>query len=164
MLIQDTVKSLNDLFDTVEVLNELIQTSTDRSKGFADAAGAAKKPELVALFQRHSTDCAAAVAELQRLVNSIGGTPKSGGTLAGTVRRCSVKAKGIIGDADIAWLEEMKRVEDRAATAYARALTAALPPQIHSALQLQHYAAVRNQNFIRDLYSCRKAPNDAILG
>lgn len=163
MLIQDTAKSLNDLFDTAEALNGLIQTSTDRGKGFAEAARAATKAELAVLFQGQSAGCAAGVAELQWLVTSIGARPKSSGTLAGAVRRFWMKAKGIIGDGDMAWLEEMKRIEERAAAAYTKALTAGLPPQIRSALQLQHYAAVRNQNLIRDLYDCHKAPNDTVL-
>jgi len=164
MLIQDTVKALNDLIDTVKALNDLIQTSTDRRKGFAEAAATATKSELKVLFQRHSADCAAAVIELRRLVASIGGTPKSSGTLAGMVHRSWLKLKTVISDPNIAVLEEMERAEGHAATAYAKALAAGLPPQIHGVVQLQHYGAVRNRNLIRDLHSCHKARNEAVAG
>jgi len=164
MLIQDTVKVLNDLIDTVKALNDLIQTSTDRRMGFAEAAGKATKSELKALFIRHSADCAAAVIELRRLVASIGGTPKSSGTFAGMVNRSWLKVKTAIGDANVAALEEMERTEDRAATAYAKALAAGLPVQIRCVVQLQHYGAVRNRNLIRDLHSCHKVRNEAVTG
>jgi len=162
MLIQEAVKMLGDLIDTVQVLNDLIRTSTDRKRAFVEAAGKATTPELKVLFQRHSADCAAAVIELQRLVRSIGGTPKSGGTVAGIGHRSWLKLKTAIGDANVALLEDMVRSEDQAAKAYTKALTAGLPPQIRSVVQRQHYGAVRNLNLISDLHHCHTISIEAV--
>ena len=162
MLIQETVKVLSDLIDTEQALNDLIRTSTDRKRGFAEAAGKATRSELKVLFQQHSADCAAAVVELQRLVSSIGGTPTSGGTVAGMGHRSWLRLKTAIGDTNVAVLDNMARAEDRAATAYAKALTATLPPQVRSVLQLQHYGAVRSRNLIRDLRNSDKAKKEAV--
>jgi uncharacterized protein (TIGR02284 family) len=142
--------------DTVKVLNDLIQTSEDGKKGFAEAAKEATKPELKTVFERRSADCGTAAIELQQLVESLGGKPKDSGTIAGAAHRGWTKVKTAVGDANIAVLEEVERAEDKAKAAYAKALTAELPQNVLSVVQRQHDSAVRNHDIIRDLRNSYK--------
>jgi len=148
--------------DTVKVLNRLIQTSEDGKKGFAEAAAEATKPELKTLFQERSVSCDAAAMELQVLVDSFGGTPTDKGTVAGAANRGWAKMKAIVGDPNIAMLEEVERAEDKAKAIYAKALTAKLPLQSRDVVQRQHDGAVRNHDLIRDLRNSYKAAKEAV--
>ncbi len=138
----------------VKVLNDLIRTSEDRRRTFADAAREATRSELRILFQRRAIDCGTAVIELQRLVRSLGGRAKRRGTVAGMVHRIWARAKTTLGDANIAMLREVECIEGQAKAAYARALDARLPAHIRSTVQLQHYGAIRNHGLIHDLRRC----------
>ena len=151
---------LND--DTVKVLNILIQTSEDGMKGFDEAAKAATKADLKTVFHQRSLDCAAAVTELQALVETLGGTPKDSGTIAGAAHRGWTKVKATVGDANIGTLEEVESAEDKAKAAYTKALSATLPPQVRSVVQRQHDGAVRNHDLIRDLRNSYKAKKEAV--
>lgn len=143
--------------DLVAVLNKLIRISEDRKLGFSQASRESDEQSLFDLFQRRSTNCAAAVTELQFHVRSLGGIPKAGGTFAGIIRRRWMQLKAAIGGNDDALFEELKRNESLARTAYSSALAKALPQQICRAIRLQHYAAIRNYNLICDLRSCHQA-------
>jgi len=142
---------LND--DTVKVLNNLIQTSEDGMKGFDEAAKAATKADL---------KTAAAVTELQALVETLGGTPKDSGTIAGAAHRGWTKVKATVGDANIGTLEEAESAEDKAKAAYIKALRATLSSQVRSVVQRQHDGAVRNHDLIRDLRNSYKAKKEAV--
>ncbi len=148
--------------DTVKVLNSLIQTSEDGKKGFAEAAKEATKPDLKTMFSQRSIDCETAVVELQRLVESLGGKAKDSGTVAGAAHRGWTKVITSVGDANISVLEEVERAEDKAKSAYAKALTATLSEQVRSVVQRQHDGAVRNHDIIRDLRNSYKAAKEAV--
>ena len=147
--------------DTVKVLNELVQTSEDGKKGFADAAESATASELKLVFHRRSLDCATAATELQDLVKTLGGTPKDCGTMTGAAHRGWAKVKATVGDANLGMLKEIERAEDQAKAAYTKALTVRLPPEVHLAVQRQHQSAVRNHDLIRDLRSSYRAAKHA---
>jgi len=146
--------------NTVKVLNDLIQTSEDGKMGFAEASKEATKPELKTMFHQRSTDCASAVIELQQLVESLGGTPKESGTVAGAAHRGWTKVKATVGDANIGTLEEVERAEDKAKATYIKALSAKLPPQVRTVVQRQHDGAVRNHDLVRDLRNSYKAAKE----
>ena len=147
--------------ETIKVLNGLIQTSEDGKMGFAEASKEATKPELQTIFHQRSADCASAVIELQQLVQSLGGTPKDSGTVAGAAHRGWTKVKATVGDANIGTLEEVERAEDKAKATYIKALTAELPQEVRSLVQRQHDGAVRNHDLIRDLRNSYKATKEA---
>jgi len=147
--------------DTVKALNDLIRTSEDGKIGFAEASKEATKPELKTMFDRRSADCASAVTELRHLVQSLGGTAKDSGTIAGAAHRGWTKVKATVGDANISTLEEMERAEDKAKSAYIRALTVKLPDPVRSVVQRQHDGAVRNHDLVRDLRNSYKAMKEA---
>ena len=147
--------------DTVKVLNNLIQTSEDGVKGFAEAAEEATRPELKTIFTQRSLDCGIAVTELQRLVISLGGKPEDSGTIAGTVHRGWAKVRTAVGDPNIAMLEIVECAEDKAKASYKKALSARLPPNSRSVVQRQHDGAVRNHDLVRDLRNSYKAAQEA---
>ncbi len=147
--------------ETVTVLNDLIQTSEDGKMGFGDAAKEATTTELKTMFQTRSADCALAAVELQGLVESLGGTPKDSGTVAGAAHRGWAKVKATVGDTNLGMLEEVERAEDKAKAAYTKALTAKLPQQVRMVVQRQHDGAVRNHDLIRDVRNSYKAQKEA---
>ena len=148
--------------DTVKLLNNLIQTSEDGKKGFAEAAEVATRRELKTMFRMRSRDWATAAIELRALVQSIGGTPKDSGTIAEVGHRGWAKLKTAVGDANIGMLEEVERTEDKAKAAYVKTLTTKLPQQIRVVVQRQHDGAVRNHNRIRDLRNSYSATTEAV--
>ncbi len=148
--------------DALELLNNLVQISEDGKKGFSEAVDKAVKSELKIIFQRRLADCGSAVIELQRLVESIGGTAKDGGTVAGAARRGWPTLKAAVGDTDIALLEEIERAEDEAKAAYEKALIVELPQQIRNVVRRQHAATVCNHDLIRDLRDSYKAAKESL--
>lgn len=148
--------------DTVKVLNDLVQTSEDGKKGFAEAAESVTTPELKTVLHQCSLDCAAATIELQALVKSLGGTPKDSGTIAGAAHRGWTKVKATVGDTNIGTLEEVESAEDKAKAIYIKALKATLPPQVRTVIQRQHDGAVRSHDLIRNLRNSYKANKAAV--
>lgn len=147
--------------EAVKVLNRLIQTSEDGTKGFAEAAREATQPELKTVLQTRSADCGAAVIELQALVYSLGGSPLDSATVGAALSGDWAKVRATAGGADITMLKELERAEDRAGAAFVKALGVKLPPQVRSVVQRQHDGAVRNRNLMRDLRNSYKAARGA---
>ncbi len=143
--------------DTIKVLNDLIQTSEDGKKGFAEAGEGVTKPELRTMFQKRSSECGTAIIELQALVKSLGGVPEDSGTIIGAAHRGWTKLKTSVGDANLGMLEEVERAEDHAKASYAKALKATLSSQVRTVVQRQHDGAVRNHDTVRDLRNSYKA-------
>lgn len=145
--------------NAVRVLNDLVQTSEDGRKGFAEASDEATRPELKSFFQRRSDDCAIAATELQSLVQSLGGTVEKSPAVSDTGHPGWDKAKTTIEDANVTVLEQVEHAEDKAEAAFAKALTAVLPQQIRNVVERQHNGAVRNHDHIHDLrISYKEAP------
>ena len=140
---------LND--DTMKVLNDLVQSSEDSKNGFVEAAHDATKPELKCFFQRRSGDCETAVAELQALVQSLGGAPNTVDKSAVAADRDWSKMKPVVGNVNLYTLAEVEHAENRAEAAYVKALSTVLPQSIRSVVQRQYNGAVRNHDHIRGL-------------
>lgn len=137
--------------NTINILNDLIATSEDGKKGFAEAASDATNPELKEILQRRAVECADAATELQSIVQSIGGSPETTGTVAGAAHRGWVKVKSAVTDSNVAVLEEVERGEDHAKAAYNKALKGDLPMPIRSVLERQAQGTLRNHDLIRNL-------------
>jgi uncharacterized protein (TIGR02284 family) len=146
--------------NTISILNNLIATTEDGKKGFAEAANDATNPELKEIFQRRSAECKDAAIELQSIVLSIGGTPEKAGTITGAAHRRWIKVKSAVSESNTAVLEEVERGEDHAKAAYSKALKADLPSPIRTVIERQRDGAIRNHDLIRRLRdSFRKAAN-----
>jgi uncharacterized protein (TIGR02284 family) len=139
------------------VLNELIQTSQDGRKGFAEAAERVHNPALKTLFSDRAAECARAAVELQELVSALGGEPEHGGTVAGAMHRGWVKVKSAVTDPDQAALEEVERGEDHAKAVYAKALKADLSGPMRAVVEKQYQGVLRNHDRVRNLRDSQRA-------
>lgn len=149
--------------ETVKVLNDLIQISEDGKKGFAEAARDATASELKTLFTKCSTDCGLAVTELQGFVKSLGGEAQASGTISGAANRGWTRMKAMVGDANIAVLEQVEHAEDTAKQAYAKALgDTSLTKLVRDAVKRQQEGVVRNHDAIRSLRNRYKAEKEAV--
>ncbi|MFC6338470.1 PA2169 family four-helix-bundle protein [Pseudomonas sp. CCM 7891] len=109
--------------ESISVLNDLIETSRDGQEGFKTCAEDIKHPELKALFQQRSLDCATGAAELQAAVRALGGDPQDSGSVSGALHRGWVDVKSMVtGKDEEAVLNEAERGEDHALKAYKEAI------------------------------------------
>ena len=146
--------------DTLDTLNTLIETSKDGEYGFRTSAEYLRRPDLKQSFMTRAEECRAGAAELQDLVQALGGDAESGGSAAGAVHRGWVAVKGkLSGYDDAAILNETERGEDVAMSAYQRALDGQLPANVHSVVARQYEGVKRNHAQVRMLRD--EARNDA---
>ena len=105
--------------DVIEVLNNLIEYSSDGEKGFRESADDVRNPELKAFFLQRAGECANAAAELQSEVRRLGGEPEASTSLSGDLHRSWVNLKSMLtGKDEAAVLNEVERGEDHALKAY----------------------------------------------
>lgn len=143
---------------TINTLNNLIETCKDGEYGFKASADHAVDPQIKSLFLTRSQDCRQAAAELQTLVLQQGGKPEDSGTASGTVHRGWVAVKGTLaGYTDLAMLEETERGEDTALARYRDALKEELPLDIRDVVEAQMQGVKRNHDQIRNLRNQYKA-------
>ncbi|MGQ0622723.1 MAG: PA2169 family four-helix-bundle protein [Panacagrimonas sp.] len=137
--------------DIVNTLNELIQTSEDGMKGFAEAASKATDFPLKTELHNRSHLCAKAAQDLQAMVRSLGAEPEHGGSIEGAVHRGWIAVKAAFGNSDVAVLEEVERGEDHAQAVYRKALQTDLPQTVRTLVDEQYQGVVRNHDRVRDL-------------
>lgn len=146
-----------DRDDIVATLNDLIETARDGEQGFRTCADNAKAPDLKTLFQDGARRCAAAIVELQRVVQLYGGTPETSGTVAGALHRGWVDLRSIISKSDdLAILEECERGEDHAVSVYRKALQQELPADVRALVERMYEGTVRNHEAIRQLRDAKR--------
>lgn len=89
---------------------------------------------------------------MQTLVQRLGGTPDTGGSLSGAVRRGWAEIKeAVSGRDDLAVLEEVERGEDKAVAAYLDALDEALPEDVRNVIERQYLGVLENHHRVREL-------------
>src|SRR5438309_8744458 len=108
---RDFAKELQMSKDSaVKILNDLIETSEDGKKGFAEAVEKSADPKLKMLFNDCAMQCEDAAQELRHAVQILGGQPETGGSLAGAAHRGWLSAKAAVkSDSNAAVLEEVER-------------------------------------------------------
>ena len=147
-----------DTKDTISVLNDLIETSKDGEKGFTKCANDLQTTGLKSVMVKRSQDCAAATAELQQLVLSLGGEPENDTSLGGDLHRRWVGLKELVtGQDDTAILNECERGEDVAKKSYSDALDKDLPPNIRAVVQKQYQGVLRNHDQVKVLRDAARA-------
>lgn len=140
-----------DTTSVVKALNDLIETSQDGTKGFAEAAEKATDASLKAELRKRSQQCASAAQELQAFVMSMGAEPEQGGTLKGAAHRGWIAVKAAVSDSNVAVLEEVERGEDYAKAAYKKALKLELPLPLRNVVERQYEGTLRNHDRMREL-------------
>jgi uncharacterized protein (TIGR02284 family) len=142
--------TIND--DTIDILNDLIETSKDGEYGFRTSAEQARASDIKQLFNQRADECRQAAADLQSMVVQLGGTPEDSGSTAGAMHRGWVAVKGTLtGYSDKAILEETETGEDSALESYRKALAADLPPAARALVERQMEGVKRNHAQVRML-------------
>lgn len=138
--------------DTIDTLNNLIETSKDGEYGFRTSADHIRQPVLKTSFIRRATECGQAARELDQLVVKLGGTAEDTGTVAGAAHRGWVAVKATLsGYTDLAILEEAERGEDSALASYRSALDDDLPAEARATVERQYEGVKRNHAEVRKL-------------
>ena len=110
--------------ETISTINNLIETLKDGEKGFKEAAGAVRDPQLKSLFQQYSQQRHRFASELQAQALSLGESkPQKSSSPTGAMHRAWINLKSAVtsGD-DKAILSECERGEDSAVHEYQEAI------------------------------------------
>ena len=147
--------------NTIDTLNDLIETCQDGNEGFKEAAEGASGNDLKTLFTKYSNERAAYASELQVLVRGLGGTPEHDGSLTAALHRGWMDIKAAVaGNDDAAILNECERGEDSAKKAYQDALKQELPDYVRTQVQNQYDGVLVTHDHIkslRDSFNNKKA-------
>lgn len=138
--------------EVIETLNNLVEISRDGEKGFRAAAEDVKDPQLKNVFSTAAERCASGARELESEITHLGGEPTHSSSTTGALHRAWVHLKAAIaGRSDKAILEEVERGEDVAKSAYEKAISKQLPPQVHAMVDRQYRGVRENHDLVRDL-------------
>jgi len=110
--------------EAISTINSLIETLKDGEKGFKEAAGAVKDPQLKSLFQQYSQQRHRFASELQIQAQALGEfKPEKSSSAGGAMHRAWINLKSSVtsGD-DKAILSECERGEDSAVHEYEEAM------------------------------------------
>lgn len=150
-----------DKQDTIDTLNNLIETCKDGEYGFLSCAEHVKSPELRQSFSTRASECRDAARELQALVRLHGGEAEDEGSTTGALHRGWVAVRGTLtGYSDVGMLEECERGEDAALARYRKALKEALPADVLLVVERQQAGVQRNHDQIKRLRDLARAAAD----
>ena len=137
--------------ETVDILNELIETCRDGEKGFADAAGHVENPAIRSFLEEQSRIRSRFADQLQQEVRAMGGSPEESGSTGGAVRRAWMDLKSAVGGGDRAILSSCEAGEDSSVAQYRWSLEKLLPENTRSVVALQYESIERTHERIRTL-------------
>ncbi len=144
--------------DTIDTLNNLLETSRNGEYGFRTSAEHVKAQDIKTLLNRRADDCRDAARELESLIGRSGGKADEGGTVAGALHRGWVSVKSVLtGHSDEAILNECERGEDTAVAQYRKALKQDLPASVRAVVERQAQGAQRNHDQVKALRDALRA-------
>lgn len=109
--------------ETINHINNLIETLKDGELGYKTAAEDVNSPDLKRTFSGYSSQRAQFAQALQSKVARVGEEPEDSGSVAGTLHRGWINAKAAVSSReDLAILEECERGEDSAVETYREAI------------------------------------------
>ena len=147
--------------DIISTLNELIETCKDGQEGFKQAAEGVERSDIKSLFFEFSQQRAHFAAELQNIVQTLGGDAENSGSAAGAMHRGWINLKSAItGKDEQAVLNECERGEDSAKKTYKDALEENLPTAILETVRNQYDSVVQAHNRVKMLRDSFKAEGD----
>ncbi|MBL8496476.1 PA2169 family four-helix-bundle protein [Nitrosomonas sp. JL21] len=137
---------------SIDVLNDLIETSRDGAEGFRKCAEDANDPQLESYFLDRAESCEQAVQTLTEEIRKYGGKLDTSGTFRGALHRLWIDVRTALTDKDnLAVLEECERAEDVAVKTYQDALKEEMPESLRSLITRQLDGVKRNHDRIREL-------------
>lgn len=108
--------------DTVEMLNDLIQTCQEGEQGYRTAADDVQNSELETMFRGYAKQRGNFVRELQAEVERLGGKPSESESLGAALHRGWMNVKSTLSGGDIGGIiAACESGEDSALAAYDRA-------------------------------------------
>ncbi|PYL52196.1 MAG: hypothetical protein DMF29_11310 [Verrucomicrobia bacterium] len=126
--------------EAISAINNLIETLKDGERGFKEAAGAVKDPQLKSLFQEYSQQRHRFATELQSQAHSLGEfKPEESSSTAGAMHRAWINLKSAVtsGD-DKAILSECERGEDSAVHEFEEAMHDGLTSPLRDVVSRQY--------------------------
>ena len=137
--------------DIVNLMNDLVETSTDGVHGFRSCAEHVSADELRQLLEQHALAWEANISGLNELIVEYGGTPVAHGTAVGAVQRGWFRLKEAVSKVDDdALLAECERAEDQALTRFRKALNAGdLPESVRALIERQGDAIEARRNELK---------------
>jgi uncharacterized protein (TIGR02284 family) len=146
---------MENTFDSViKVLNRLIETNLDRTKGYETAAGDAKDADVKALCNEYANQSRTFRSELERLVKEHGGEPQKSSSASGAVYRAWMNVKSTLtGHDKKAIYSECEFGEDAAKNSYAEARkdAAGFPDSVTSVIARQHTEILKAHDRVKQL-------------
>ena len=144
---------MNDDDNTVDLLNDLLETCADAEACCRSAAEHAGAPELERVLTEIADAGARASAELTALVRQRGGEPEAGGSVAGKIERGWQAVTGKLGGGSAkALLEECEQVLATAVADYKKAVNEpSLSDTVRSVIDRQLDGARRRHDQVRHL-------------
>ncbi|MEO8122557.1 MAG: PA2169 family four-helix-bundle protein [Burkholderiales bacterium] len=134
----------------IDILKDLIGKCNDGEYGFRICADHVRNRHLGWLLNHCADECAAAAADLQRMVEQTGGTAESGDSASGALHRGWVAVESrLVTYTDLALIEECESGERAALERYRDALEEPLPALMREAIRKQCEGVDRNLARVR---------------
>ena len=144
--------------DTIDTLNDLIETCKDGEYGSRACAEQADSATLKSTLSQRGDQCRGAASELQGLVHSLGGEAEESGSTGGAMHRGWIAIRTALSSFDdLAVLDEAERGEDRALAAYRDAMKMELPTSVQPIVERQYQGAKANHDQMRTLRDQHRA-------
>lgn len=138
--------------EIVSTLNDLIETCKDGEEGFRTCAQDISDPEMKDYFISRAQRCSTAAAELQDVVEELGGTPETSSSVSAALHRRWVDIKSAVtGKDDEAILNECERGEDVAKKSYENALSKDLPVDVRALVERQYQGVMQNHDQVKGM-------------
>ncbi len=137
--------------ETLNLINDLIQTCKDGETGYIHAAGVASDPRLKAYFSEQSLERARFGGELRVEAERLGDKPEASGTVSAVLHRVWFETKATIGLGDQSILNSVEQGEDRAKKDYEKALSSQLPNDLRAIIQRQAESVIKAHDYVRDM-------------
>ncbi|MFT3720882.1 MAG: PA2169 family four-helix-bundle protein [Pseudorhodoferax sp.] len=142
----------------LEVLDDLLKSSRDGQKGFAEAAGHTRTAALAQVLRERADACAQGAEELAAAVTRLGGAVHDHGSASGALHRGWLGLRGSVGAlTDLDLLEEGERAEDAALARCRRALEQPLPADLRALVERLLQGTRRSHDEIRRLRDAERA-------
>ncbi len=148
--------------EVITTLNGLIETCKDGHDGFQTAAEGITDKTMQDLFLAYATQRSAFSAELQALVQGLGGTPETSGSIAASLHRGWINIKAAVsGKDEHKVLEECAFGEESAVNNYRDAVETGLPATVATVVKTQYDQIRESRDKVRTLKIVTAIPASA---
>lgn len=140
-----------DNADIIDTLKNLIGICSEDEQGFRRCATNASQPRMQAFFERRAALCAAAAADLQRMVLQSGGKLEAAAQSAASASSSLAAGADFSPSSELGLIDECERRESRALERYREAVEEPLPALLRMQIERQCEAVENSRNTLRQL-------------